>query len=174
MSLYLRGSFKWYKNTMYPIAVIIFLLVPVVEIYFLIQVGEQIGALWTVLLVVLTAVIGIRLLKLQGLSTLMKAQQKMQSGSIPATEIAEGIALLIAGAFLLTPGFFTDFIGFLLLIPLTRKAIVTLFAVKIAVGLRSRMQGNMNQPSSKPFNQQPEQANNRDVIEGVKYHKEED
>ena len=157
---------------MNPIFLIIFLLVPVVEIYFLIQVGEQIGALWTVLLVVLTAVIGVKLLKQQGLSTLMKAQQKMQSGTIPATEIVEGIALLIAGAFLLTPGFFTDFIGFLLLIPQTRKALVLIFAVKIATHLKTRAQGSNNQQSPNPFNQPPEQAIKRDVIEGVKYHKE--
>ncbi len=159
---------------MYPFVALIFLVIPVVEIYFLIQVGEQIGALWTVLLVVLTAVIGVRLLKQQGLSTLMKAQQKMQSGTIPAGEMVEGIALLIAGAFLLTPGFFTDFIGFLLLIPQTRKAMVILFAVKIAEKLKKQMHSKMNPQSTDPFNQQSEQTRKGDIIEGVKYHKEDD
>ena len=162
---------------MYPIAALIFLVIPVVEIYFLIQVGEQIGALWTVLLVVLTAVIGVRLLKQQGLSTLMKAQQKMQSGALPAEEMVEGIALVIAGAFLLTPGFFTDFIGFLLLIPASRRAMVALFAAKAAYYFKNSMHSNRsqntNQQESNPFNR-PSQTSKGDVIEGVKYHKDED
>ena len=152
------------------------MVIPVVEIYFLIQVGEQIGALWTVLLVVLTAVIGVRLLKQQGLSTLMKAQQKMQTGALPATEMVEGIGLLIAGAFLLTPGFFTDFIGFLLLIPASRKAIVALFAVRAVHHFKNNIHSNVKQPGSNPFGQtsQPSQSSKGDVIEGVKYHKEDD
>lgn len=162
---------------MYPIAAIIFLVIPVIEIYVLIQVGEIIGALWTVSLVVLTAVIGVRLLKQQGMSTMMKAQQKMQAGALPAGEMVEGVALVIAGAFLLTPGFFTDAIGFLLLIPVTRKTVVALFAVKAADYIKNNVQSNMNQqPGSQPFNQQqgPSQRSQNDVIEGVKYHKEED
>jgi UPF0716 protein FxsA len=161
---------------MYPFAALIFLVIPVVEIYFLIQVGEQIGALWTVILVVLTAIIGVRLLKQQGLSTMMKAQQKMQTGALPATEMVEGIALLIAGAFLLTPGFFTDFIGFLLLIPVTRKAVVALFAAKAVQYFSSNLNSNINQSGANPFNQQqpPSQPSNDNVIEGVKYHKEDD
>jgi len=160
---------------MFPYAALIFLVIPVVEIYFLIQVGEQIGALWTVMLVVLTAVIGVRLLKQQGLSTLMKAQQKMQSGALPANEIIEGIALVIAGAFLLTPGFFTDFMGFLLLVPATRKIFVALLAVKATHYFAQNVHSNRNINTPNPFEQQPSpQSKQGDVIEGVKYHKEED
>jgi len=160
---------------MFPYVAVIFLVIPVVEIYFLIQVGEQIGALWTVMLVVLTAIIGIRLLKQQGLSTLMKAQQKMQSGTLPAKEIIEGIALVIAGAFLLTPGFFTDFIGFILLIPVTRQVVVALFAVKATIYFKNKVHTNMNKNSPNPFEQtQSSQTKQGDVIEGVKYHKEDD
>lgn len=156
-----------------PIALIIFLVIPVVEIYFLIQVGEVIGALWTVLLVVLTAVIGVNLLKQQGLSTLANAQQKMQSGTLPAQEIIEGIALLIAGAFLLTPGFFTDTIGFLLLIPTTRKLFVALFASKITAYV-GRQSFTMNPGAGQnPFNQKPEN-NKGDTIENVNYSVEKD
>ena len=72
---------------MFPVLTLIFLIVPVVEIFLLIQVGQVIGAWWTILLVVLTAIIGVRLLKLQGISTLMRAQEKMQSGNMPAQEI---------------------------------------------------------------------------------------
>ncbi len=161
---------------MFPYVAIIFLVIPVVEIYFLIQVGEQIGALPTVLLVVFTAIIGVHLLKQQGLSTLMKAQQKMQTGALPAGEMIEGIALIIAGAFLLTPGFFTDFFGFLLLIPITRRTVVALFAVKATDYYKNNVHTNMNQPPNNPFNQKQssEQTRKGDVIEGVKYHKEED
>lgn len=159
---------------MYPIAALIFLVIPVVEIYFLIQVGEVIGALWTILLVVLTAVIGVRLLKQQGLSTLMKAQEKMKSGALPANEMIEGIALLIAGAFLLTPGFFTDFIGFLLLFPLSRQAIIAIFAVKATDYIKNNIHSNMNRSGSFSDQQQSSHTANDDIIEGVKYHKEED
>lgn len=161
---------------MYPIAALIFLVLPVVEIYLLIQVGGQIGALWTVLLVVLTAVIGVRLLKQQGLSTLMKAQQKMQAGALPASEMVEGIALLIAGAFLLTPGFFTDFVGFLLLIPASRKALLAVLAVKAINHFKHTIHANMNRSGAQPPKpkQQASQASKGDVIEGVKYHKEDD
>ena len=160
---------------MFPYAAVIFLVIPVVEIYFLIQVGEQIGALWTVILVVLTAIIGVRLLKQQGLSTLMKAQQKMQSGALPAKEIIEGIALVIAGAFLLTPGFVTDFIGFILLIPATRQIVVALFAVKATNYLKNNIHSNVNKNAPNPFEQTPSsQSRTGDIIEGVKYHKEDD
>lgn len=154
---------------MFPYVAILFLVIPVVEIYFLIQVGEVIGALWTVFLVVLTAIIGVQLLKQQGLSTLMKAQQKMQSGTLPAAEMIEGIALIIAGAFLLTPGFFTDFIGFLLLIPVTRKAAVSLFAVKATSYYKSNVQSPFNHHGGSPF-EQSQHSSKDDVIEGVKYH----
>ena len=83
---------------MFPLIVILFLAVPIVEIYLLIQVGQVIGAAWTILLVVLTAVIGAWLLRIQGLSTLLRAQQRLQDNQLPAREILEGMALVVAGA----------------------------------------------------------------------------
>jgi UPF0716 protein FxsA len=143
---------------MFPLIVILFLAVPIVEIYLLIQVGQVIGAAWTILLVVLTAVIGAWLLRIQGLSTLLRAQQRLQDNQLPAREILEGMALVIAGAFLLTPGFFTDAIGFLLLVPPTRIALVNLAASRMAVS--ARVQG------------QPRRPNSGDVIDGVSYRRE--
>lgn len=96
---------------------LLFLLVPLVEIYFLIKVGDVIGAGWTVFLVVFTAVLGVWLLRLQGLSTLYRVQASLERGELPATAMLEGMLLLVAGALLLTPGFVTDTIGFLLLVP---------------------------------------------------------
>ena len=116
---------------MFPVITALFLLIPIVEIFLLIQVGGMIGAPWTILLVVLTAVIGVKLLKMQGVSTLTRAQKKMQTGQMPAQEMLEGMGLVVAGAFLLTPGFFTDTVGFLLIFPLTRKIIIETTTITI-------------------------------------------
>jgi len=103
---------------------ILFIIIPLVELYVIIAVGEHIGAFWTVLLVLLTAVIGVNLLRVQGMSTLIRAQRNMVQGRVPAMEMVEGIALAVAGVLLITPGFITDSIGFLLLIPASRQAII--------------------------------------------------
>ena len=103
---------------------ILFLLVPLIEIYFLIQVGEEVGAGWTIFLVLATAFIGAGLLRMQGLSTMQRAQVSITQGQMPALAMLEGVALLISGGLLLTPGFFTDLAGFLLLIPLLRQALI--------------------------------------------------
>ena len=100
---------------------IIFMLVPIVEMWILIEVGGWIGALPTIALVVLTATLGLSLLKRQGLSTLMRARRKMDEGSIPASELVSGVMIAVGGALLLTPGFITDAIGFALLMPQTRQ-----------------------------------------------------
>ncbi len=113
--------------TPFRILFLLFILVPLVEIYLLIQVGSVIGGLPTVLLIILTAIVGVGLLKQQGLSTLMTAQQSLARGELPALQLLEGAALLVSGALLLTPGFVTDFIGFIGLIPLTRQALLSSF-----------------------------------------------
>jgi UPF0716 protein FxsA len=73
---------------------------------------------------VLTAVIGVNLLRQQGISTLMRANQVMSAGQIPAMEMMEGIVLAVGGALLITPGFFTDALGFVCLIPITRRGLI--------------------------------------------------
>lgn len=107
---------------------IFFIVVPLTEMMLLFEVSDRIGALPTLGLVVLTAVIGVQILKRQGISTLMRANQRLQSGELPAQEIVEGMMLAGAGALLLTPGFITDTLGFALLTgpirrPLARKII---------------------------------------------------
>ncbi len=82
---------------------VLFLIIPVIEIYLIIKVGGFIGAGWTILLIVLTAIIGVSLLRQQGLSTLMRANQAMSQGQIPAMEMMEGIFLAVGGALLITP-----------------------------------------------------------------------
>jgi len=148
---------------MFPVFALIFLVVPVIEIFLLIQVGQVIGAWWTVGLVVLTAIIGVHLLKLQGISTLMRAQEKMQSGNMPAQEMLEGIGLIVAGAFLLTPGFFTDGVGFCLLIPPIRRVLVGAIVARMAVsGQFVSMHGAPGRSSQ----------NDPNVIDGVNYKRE--
>lgn len=106
---------------MLRILFLLFLIVPLIEIYFLIQVGREIGALSTILLCILTAALGAILLRIQGILTLMRAREKLRQGEIPADNLLEGLILLIAGVLLLTPGFFTDVIGFLCLVPSLRS-----------------------------------------------------
>ena len=106
---------------MLKILFMLFLTVPLVEIYFLIQVGQEIGAFSTVLLCILTAALGAILLRIQGILTLMRAREKLGRGEIPADNLLEGLILLIAGIMLLTPGFVTDVIGFLCLVPSLRS-----------------------------------------------------
>ena len=102
---------------------LLFLSIPIIEIYLLIQVGEVIGALPTIFIVVFTAVLGVALLRWQGLVTLTRVQAALARGELPAQELLEGALLLVAGALLLTPGFFTDTIGFFLLIPPLRQSL---------------------------------------------------
>ena len=104
---------------------LLFVLMPIAEMWLLITVGSQIGALPTIGLVLLTAVAGAGLLREQGFATLWKGRQKLQGGELPTTEIAEGIILAVSGALLLTPGFVTDIIGFAGLIPPIRVMVAT-------------------------------------------------
>lgn len=101
----------------------VFLAIPVLEIYLLIKVGAIFGALTTALLVVATAIIGAWLLRLQGFSTWQRVQSSMDRGELPALEMIEGLMLLVSGALLLTPGFFTDAVGFCCLVPVLRRRI---------------------------------------------------
>jgi len=106
---------------------LLFVVVPLVEMIVLIKVGGVIGAIPTVALVCLTAFVGVSLIRAQGFSTLQRAQSKMQHGEMPAQEMVDGICLAVGGAMLLTPGFLTDAMGFLLLIPGLRKRLLALF-----------------------------------------------
>lgn len=102
---------------------LIFIIIPLIEIVLFIVIGDEIGILATLGLTFLTAIIGASLIRIQGLGTLMSARRQMEGGEMPVKEIFDGICLAIAGAMLLTPGFFTDTIGFALLIPQIRDKI---------------------------------------------------
>jgi len=138
---------------MLRLLLILFLTVPLIEIYLLIQVGSVLGALPTVGLIILTAILGAGLLRLQGFATMQRVRQTMARGELPAIEMIEGVVLLFCGALLLTPGFFTDVIGFLGLIPALRRGLILWFLSKGLI--QGRMDFNMHargqgRPSGQP------------------------
>ena len=105
---------------------LIFICLPALEIYLLIKVGDVVGALNTVALIFLTAVIGIYFAKYQGIQTLKSGMINLYQNKMPVYEMISGASIAVAALLLIVPGFFTDFIGFLILIPFTRKILFSL------------------------------------------------
>ncbi|NOQ16360.1 MAG: exlusion protein FxsA [Methyloprofundus sp.] len=128
---------------MTPIQIVFLVLVtiPFIEIYLLLQIGGIVGVFPTILLVVGTAIVGAGLLRQQGLATWTRLQDNLAKGELPAYEMVEGPILLLGGALLLTPGFFTDIIGFACLIPSVRRKIAQYIIEKRLVGV-----GGVQQP----------------------------
>lgn len=108
-----------------------FALIPVAEIYVIIKVGNMLGAMNTVVLIILTAFLGATLARIQGLQTMMKVRQNLQQGIMPAQEMMDALLIFIAGLVLLTPGFITDIAGLLLLFPPTRYHFKTYLLKKL-------------------------------------------
>ncbi len=98
----------------------IFIIIPILELFILLRLGELVGVFYTILIILLTGVIGVWLAKKQGFIVLSQFRNSMNSGFLPGDSIVDGILILLGAAVLLTPGLITDFIGFLLLIPFTR------------------------------------------------------
>jgi len=117
----------------FPILLILFIAVPVIEIGLFIQVGGVLGLWPTIALVLITAFVGASLVRSQGLHTLMTVQQRMQNGEIPAQQIVEGVMLAVAGVLLLTPGFMTDAMGMLILLPAPRAMLAKYLMSKVVV-----------------------------------------
>ena len=109
---------------------IIFIGIPALEIFLLIKIGGHLGALNTIAFIFLTAIIGIYFAKLQGIQTLKSGAINLYQNKIPIYEILSGASIAIAALFLIIPGFLTDFIGFMLLIPFTRKILFFLILRK--------------------------------------------
>ena len=140
----------------------IFVVVTLAEIYVLVSVGQAIGGLSTVLLVVITAFIGSSLLRQQGWSTLAKAQQSMSEGRTPAMEMMEGVVILVSGILLLTPGFLTDALGLLGLMPWSRSYFINHFLEKNA----ERVFKQRNSVFINRTNSGEKKSNKDDTIEG--------
>ena len=117
---------------MFAALALLFLVVPFVELFVLIQVGQAIGALPTIALLVAVSVVGAWLVKREGLGVARRAQEQIREGHVPTTELVDGVLVLFAGALLVTPGFFTDVFGVLLLLPPVRAWLRTQARRRIA------------------------------------------
>lgn len=102
---------------------ILFVTVPIIEIWILIDIGRGIGTLPTILLIIFTGVVGAYLTKRQGLMTIYKIKENLKMGIMPSEELIDGFLIVLAGGFLITPGILTDSVGFLLLYPKSRNFI---------------------------------------------------
>ena len=114
---------------MNPILLLI-ILVPAIEIYLLIKIGSQIGAIITIFLIFLTAIVGIYYAKYEGLNTLRSGFAQLSKNETPAYEVISGAAIAFAALLLIIPGFATDILGFLLIFPISRKLIFNKFSEK--------------------------------------------
>jgi UPF0716 protein FxsA len=116
----------------------LFVVVPLAELYVIVQVAGQIGIWWTVVLLFADSILGTILMRSQGRAAWRRFNEATAEGRIPGREVADGALIILGGAFLLTPGFLTDIIGFLLLIPPTRalfrRSVVGLFARRSPLG----------------------------------------
>jgi UPF0716 protein FxsA len=117
-----------------PLALILFIGMPILEIALLLRVGSAIGWIATLLVVIFTAVLGSAMLRQQGLATLNRARTRMDSGEMPAQQLLEGVMIMIGGVLLLTPGFVTDAFGFACLVPFTRQWLAARIASRALVG----------------------------------------
>lgn len=110
--------------------IILIIAIPLVEIFLMIKIGHMIGAFNTILLIIFTAITGIYYAKLEGLNTLRSGLNQLIKNEIPAYELISGAALALAALLLIFPGFLTDFVGFVLIIPYSRKILLNLFFSK--------------------------------------------
>ena len=116
---------------------LLFIGLPTLEIFLMIKIGDKVGALNTVALVFLTAIIGLYFAKVQGIKTIKSGMINIYQNKLPTYEILSGASIAIAALLLITPGFFTDLIGFLILIPFTRNIILN-------IALKNRSKNNHN------------------------------
>jgi len=133
---------------MFRLLFALFIIVPIIEITVLMQVGELIGAWPTVAIVIVSAWLGAKYVRQQGIATLQSVQTKMAQGEAPSGEIVTGLMLLVAGVLLVTPGFVTDIFGLLLLIPNVRQALGDLVQNQIKTSQGSVLGGSAHFHSS--------------------------
>jgi len=148
---------------MFRFLLFLFILVPIIEIGVFIQVGDQIGLGATLVIVIITAIIGVNLLKQQGFAVMRDIQNSLNQGKVPALEIASGAQLLFAGGLLLTPGFVTDIIGFLLMVPAIR-----LLLAKFLISRINLSNAGMNSANFQSSSFYQSQSNSSDLNSGNK------
>lgn len=142
---------------MFPVLLLLFILVPVIEIGLFIQVGGWLGLWPTLALVLITAFVGASLVRSQGIMTLASVQDRLNRGELPAQQILEGVMLAVAGVLLLTPGFMTDAMGMLVLLPGPRAALAKQVMKRVTVSQAGFSQGGFHQGSNAqgPFGEDP-------------------
>lgn len=156
---------------MFRVLFILFIVVPIIEIMVLMNVGAILGAWPTIAIVIITAWLGAKNVKQQGIATLQSVQTKMAQGEMPSDEIVAGLLLLIAGVLLVTPGFVTDFFGLSLLVPQVRKALIQAVQQQLKTASSRSNQGFGFHAQSfgqapfeqKPFNQSPFDQTSNDL-----------
>jgi UPF0716 protein FxsA len=121
----------------------LFVVVPILEIYVIIQVGQAIGAVWTIALLIADSILGSMLMKSQGRAAWRRFQAALAEGRMPGREVLDGVLVIFGGAFLLTPGFCTDVLGALLLLPPTRALIRRLLVRRFTLQLLTDMPSPM-------------------------------
>lgn len=152
---------------------VLFTAVSLLEIFVLVKVGGFLGALPTIALVVVTALVGSALVRSQGLQLIQQYQQRIAKGEMPGQQLVEGLMLIITGVLLVTPGFVTDLCGLLLLQPTIRASIAKTLLANInfsTVSMAGNMSGNFSQSDSSFKSKNIDD----DVIEGEYEHKEND
>ncbi|MCW4440107.1 FxsA family protein [Vibrio splendidus] len=167
---------------MFPILLLLFIFVPIIEIGLFIQVGGFLGLWPTIALVLITAFVGASLVRSQGIQTLMSVQGRLQQGEMPAQQILEGVMLAVAGVLLLTPGFMTDALGMLVLLPAPRAMIAKKMMEKMVVtnmsgGFHAGGQAGFGQNpfGQDPFNRDPsDQSKDGNTFEGEFEKKDDD
>ena len=117
---------------------LILIAVPTVEIFLMIKIGQNIGALSTIALIFLTAIVGIYFAKIEGLNTMRSGIYNLYKNKLPIYEMLSGASIAFAALLLIIPGFLTDTVGFLLLFPLTRKIIINLFIAKNPTSVKQK------------------------------------
>jgi UPF0716 protein FxsA len=125
--------------------VAIFIVVPLAELYVILKVGDAIGAVWTILLLAADSVLGSLLLRAQGRSVWRRFNDALAVGRMPHREVLDGVLVIFGGAFLITPGFLTDIVGLLLLIPPTRALVRRMLVRRLGrrVEVRTRQRGDV-------------------------------
>ena len=111
---------------------LLFVIVPIVELYLLLAVGSRIGLIPTLATVIITAAVGSRCVRQQGLSILMQLRQQLQTGVLPGRAVVEGVLIAVSGILLVTPGFLTDATGVFLLVPASRQALASYLVKRYA------------------------------------------
>ena len=159
---------------MFRVLFLFFVIVPIIEITVLMHVGEWLGAWPTIAIVILTAWLGAKYVRQQGLVTLQSVQSKMAQGEMPSGEIITGVMLLVAGVLLVTPGFVTDFFGLSLLIPAVRQALiksvqqhlVTSQVSQSRAGFYSSVEDSVNESANFNAEQQTQNKHQGETLEG--------